>query len=109
MTRRFILAILLGLAVTTEASAQFFPVIGLPTIGQGGIGFQMGGKHLQIGGFIPLGDPYPAILPVTPTPFGFRQMGPAYLPYGYGYTYGFGYPPIAPGFPFPGYGSIDHV
>src|SRR5947209_13274035 len=102
MTRiRSLLAILLGLAMTTEASAQFFPIIGLPTVGQSGIAFHMGGRHLSVDGFIPTGPAYPAILPVTPTPFGFRQVAPAIVPFGYGYyPYGFGYPPIAPGFPF---------
>ena len=105
MTRsRSTLAILLITALAGDASAQFFPVIGLPTIGQGGIAFKLGGKRLRVEGFFPLGDPYPAILPVTPTPFGFKQVAPAYLPYGY---YGYPYPPVAPGYPFPGYGVVE--
>jgi hypothetical protein len=83
---------LLSLALTSSASAQFFPIFGLPTIGEPGIAFQMGGKNLQIGGFIPTGPAYAAVLPVTPTPFGFRQVGPAIVPYGAWY---------------PGYGSVD--
>jgi Flp pilus assembly protein TadD len=103
MTRiRSILAILLCVGFTADAPAQFFPpVFGVPVVGQGGIAFHAGGKRLSIDAFLPLGDPYPAILPVTPTPFGLRQVGPPFLPYPYVY------PPIAPGFPFPGYGSID--
>ncbi len=100
---RFILAILIGITLTADASAQFFPVIPLPAINQAGIAFRLGGRHLQVRGFVPLGDPYPVIMPVTPTPFGFRQVAPAYLPPYYYY----GYPPIAPGFPFPGYGVIE--
>lgn len=108
MTRtRCLLALLLGFTLTADASAQFLPVIGLPTVGQAGISFRIGGGNLRIRGFIPLGDPYPVILPVTPTPRGFRQVGPAFLPYAYGYPYGYGYPPIAPGFPFSGYGVIE--
>ena len=103
MTRtRCTLAILISIAIAADASAQFGPVIGLPTIGQGGIAFQAGNSRMKVAGFVPLGPPYPAVLPVTPTPFGFRQVAPAYLPYGY-----YGIPPIAPGFPFPGYGAID--
>src|SRR5262245_60074832 len=103
MTRMRCALIIIGfLAFAADASAQFFPVIGLPTIGQGGIAFQAGGRHLGVAGFLPLGPPYPAVVPVTPTPFGFRQVAPAYLPYAYGY-----YPPLAPGFPLPGYGAIE--
>lgn len=98
---RCTLAVAIALAGATHASAQFLPIIGLPTIGQGGIAFQIGGRNLSIGGFVPLGPPYPAVLPVTPTPFGYRPVGPAFLPYGY---YGYS---VAPGFPFPGYGAIN--
>src|SRR6266540_4774318 len=101
MTRiRCALAILVCSAFATNASAQFLPVIGLPTIGQGGGAFQMSGRSLRVSGFVPFGDPYPAMLPVTPTPFGFKQVAPAFLPYGYSYG-------LAPGYPFPGYGAID--
>ncbi len=93
MTRmRWILANLLGLTLTAEASAQFFPVIAVPIFQQSGIDFHIGGRHLRINGFIPTGSPYTAIVPVTPTPFGFRQVGPAFIPYPYAY---------------PVYGSID--
>jgi hypothetical protein len=94
MTRiRWILAMLVGLILTAEASAQFFPlVIGVPIFQQSGIDFHIGGRHLQINGFIPLGNLYTAVVPVTPTPFGFRQVGPAFIPYPYAY---------------PVYGSID--
>jgi hypothetical protein len=86
MTRiRWMLPLFFGVVLTTDASAQFVPVVGLPVIGQNGISFHMGGRQLRIDGFIPTGDPYAAILPVTPTPFGFRQVGPAFLPYPYGY------------------------
>lgn len=106
MTRtRSILAIFLGLTLTADAPAQFLPIIGLPTVGQAGVAFRFGGKRNFIAGFIPAGDPYPAILPVTPTPQGFRQVGPAIVPFGYGVPYG--YPPVAPGFPFPGYGVVE--
>ena len=85
MTRiRCLLSLLLGIAFTTDASAQFLPVFGLPVVGQNGISFHMGGRGLRIDGFFPTGNPYTAIVPVTPTPFGYRQVGPAYLPYGYG-------------------------
>src|SRR5262245_15985367 len=95
--------IIIGLlAFAVDASAQFFPIIGLPTIGQGGIAFQASGRNLSVTGFVPLGPPYPAVLPVTPTPFGFKPVAPPYLPYGY-----YGYPPLAPGFPLPGYGAIE--
>src|SRR5437867_1136519 len=112
MTRiRCLLALILGLMLAAEAPAQFLPVFGLPTIGQPGIAIRAGGRHLRVEGFIPLGDPYPAIIPVTPTLQGFKQVGPAIVPWGYGYpygyVYGFGYPPIAPGFPFPGYGVVN--
>lgn len=101
MTRtRCAMAIVVAGILAASAPAQF--VIGLPTIGQGGIAFSTKGSHLKISGFVPLGPPYPAVVPVTPTPFGFQQIAPAYLPYGY-----YGYPPIAPGFPLPGYGAID--
>lgn len=90
MTRtRWILALLLGLTLTADASAQFFPVIGLPVIARDGVSFHIGGRRLRIDGFFPLGDPYTVIVPVTPTRFGYRQVAPAYLPYGY---YGYGYP-----------------
>ena len=94
MTRiRWISAMLAGLTLTAEASAQFFPpVIGVPIIQQSGIDFHIGGGHLRINGFIPLGNPYTAVVPVTPTPLGFRQVGPAFIPYPYAY---------------PVYGSID--
>jgi Tfp pilus assembly protein PilF len=94
MTRiRWILAMLASLTLTAEASAQFFPlVIGVPIIQQSGIDFHFGGGHLRINGFIPLGNPYTAVVPLTPTPFGFRQVGPAFIPYPYAY---------------PVYGSID--
>jgi hypothetical protein len=98
--------ILAGVAVLTlisQSSAQF--VFGLPTVGQSGIGFRMGGRHLRVEGFLPTGDPYPAILPVTPTPFGLKPVGPAYVPFVFGNPYA--YPPLAPGFPFPGYGAIS--
>lgn len=99
---RWIMGVALCLTLTADAFAQFFPpVIGLPTIGQGGIAFRGGGKRLSYEGFIPIGPAYPAILPVTPTPFGFQQVAPAYLPFGYSYG------PIAPGFPFPAYGAIE--
>jgi TolA-binding protein len=83
---------LAGLTLTAEASAQFFPVIGVPIIQQSGIDFHFGGRHLRTNGFIPLGNPYTAVVPVTPTPFGCRQVGPAFIPYAYAY---------------PAYGSID--
>ena len=93
MTRmRWILAMLAGLTLTAEASAQFFPVIGVPIIQQSGIDFHFGGGHWRINGFIPLGNPYAAVVPVTPTPFGFRQTVPAFIPYPYAY---------------PVYGAID--
>lgn len=96
---RCALAILAFSALNAQASAQWFPIIGLPTFGQGGIAFQAGGRNLSIAGFVPLGPAYPAVVPVTPTPFGYKQVAPAFLPYGY---YG-----LAPGFPFPGYGAIN--
>ncbi|MBI2804060.1 MAG: tetratricopeptide repeat protein [Planctomycetes bacterium] len=105
MTRtRFLFATLLGLTLASDASAQFFaPIIGLPVIARDGIAFHIGGRRLRIDGFLGFGPPYPAVVPVTPTPFGFRQVAPAYLPYSYyGYGYGYSY-----GFPFPGYGSIN--
>ncbi len=93
MTRmRSLWAMLLGFTLTSSASAQFFPIIGVPTLGTPGITFQVGGKNLQIGGFIPTGPAYPAIVPVAATPFGFRQVGPALVPYGTWY---------------PGYGAVD--
>src|SRR6266404_1420327 len=96
MTRtRWILAILLGLILTADASAQFFPVFGLPVIARDGVSFHIGGRRLRIDGFFPLGDPYTVIVPATPTRYGYRQVGPAYLPYGY---YGYGYPV---------YGAVD--
>ena len=98
---RCTLALALCLALTADAAAQFVPIVGLPGIGQGGIRFSVGGRRVNVSGFVPLGPPYAAVLPVTPTPLGFRQVAPAYLPYGYGY------PPFAPGFPFPGYGAIE--
>jgi tetratricopeptide (TPR) repeat protein len=88
------LALLLGGFLTADASAQFLPVFGLPVIGQSGLSFHIGGRRLRMDGFLPLGSAYPAVVPVTPTPFGFRQIGPAVLPYGYGYS-------------FPVYGAID--
>lgn len=92
MTRtRWLLATLLGLTLTGEASAQFVPVFGLPVILRDGINFHFGGRRLRVDGFWPLGDPYMAILPVTPTRFGYRQVGPAYLPYT-PYYYGYGAP-----------------
>jgi hypothetical protein len=113
MTRtRCLLAFLAGITLTSDAAAQFGPVIGLPTVGQAGIAFRLGGGNLRVAGFIPLSDPYPAIIPVTPTPKGFRQVGPAIVPWGVGYPFGYPYgypfyPPIAPGFPFPGYGVVN--
>jgi Tfp pilus assembly protein PilF len=82
MTRtRWIFAVLLGFTLTSEASAQFIPIIGVPIVQQGGIEFHFGGRHLRINGFIPAGGPYAAIVPVAPTPFGFQQVGPAFIPY----------------------------
>lgn len=93
MTRiRCTAALFLGLAINAEATAQFFPVFGMPIVVQNGIDFQYSGRRLKVNGFIPTGNPYGAVLPVTPTPFGFQRVGPAYLPYGYGY---------------PGYGSVE--
>lgn len=106
MTRiRCTLAILFSIALTAEASAQFFPppIFGVPVVVQGGVQFKLGGQRLRINGFVPLGPATPAVLPVTPTPFGLVPVAPAFVPYGYGY----GYPFVAPGFPFPGYGSIS--
>ncbi|MBM3997663.1 MAG: tetratricopeptide repeat protein [Planctomycetes bacterium] len=108
MTRiRCLLAMLLGALIADSASAQFFPVLGLPVIFRDGISFRVKGSHLRIDGFLPVGDPYMAIVPATPTPFGYRQVAPAFLPYTYGYGYVYGLPPVAPGLPFPGYGSIN--
>ncbi len=90
MTRtRWIIALLVGATMAPDVSAQFFPVFGLPVVARDGVSFHIGGRRLRIDGFWPLGDPYTVILPVTPTPFGYRQVGPAYLPYypGY-YSYG---------------------
>jgi hypothetical protein len=97
MTRICLLGVLLGATLTCEASAQFIaPVIGIPAIAQSGIDFHLGGKHLRIDGFIPTGIPYGVIVPVTPTPFGFKQVAPAFLPFYYGNPY---YTPL--------YGAID--
>lgn len=104
MTRiRYAMALVLGIAAAGEAPAQFVPILPLPAVGQGGIAFRAGGGNLRVAGFVPLGPPYPVVIPATPTPLGFRQVAPAFLPYGV--TWGF--PPIAPGFPFPGYGVIN--
>jgi hypothetical protein len=102
MTRiRLLPALLLGAVLASEASeasAQFIaPVIALPAIAQSGIDFRLGGKHLRIDGFIPTGNPYGVIVPVTPTPFGFKQVGPAFLPYAYGNPY----------YAAPLYGAVD--
>jgi hypothetical protein len=84
MTRiRCTLALLVAAALTADASAQF--VVNLPIVVQNGIDFQYNGRHLRIGGFLSAGDPYTAIVPVVPTPFGLRQVGPAFLPYPYAY------------------------
>ncbi|HZZ79613.1 MAG TPA: tetratricopeptide repeat protein [Gemmataceae bacterium] len=83
MTRtRLLLAALVGALLNAEATAQIVPV---PSIAQPGIDFHVGGRHLQINGFIPTGYPYGVLVPATPTPLGFRQVGPAFLPYGYGF------------------------
>jgi hypothetical protein len=59
MTRiRCLLAILVGLALASSASAQFFPIISLQVIG-----------------------------PAAPAPFGFRQVGPYGSGYVYGLAY----------------------
>lgn len=89
MTRiRCTLALLFGLCFAAETPAQFIPVFNLPTIVQPGISFQLGGRRLRIDGTIPTGDPYTVIIPVTPTPQGFRQVGPGFVPYGYAPIYG---------------------
>jgi hypothetical protein len=86
MTRiRCILALLVGVTLTADASAQFLPIFNLPTVVQPGIDFRIGGRRLWIDGFILTGDPYTAIVPVVPTPFGLRQVGPAFVPYSYAY------------------------
>src|SRR5947209_8291871 len=101
MTRiRCALALLISSTLVADATAQFIPVIGLPAMGQGGVAFQLGGRSVRVSGFVPFGDPYAAIVPVTPTPYGFKQVAPAFLPSGYGYG-------LAAGFPFAGYGAID--
>jgi hypothetical protein len=102
MTRiRLLPALLLGAVLASEASeasAQFIaPVIAIPAIAQSGIDFHLGGKHLRIDGFIPTGTPYGVIVPVTPTPFGFKQVGAAFLPYSYGNPY----------YAAPLYGAVD--
>jgi hypothetical protein len=93
MTRnRWTLALFIGLTLTADARAQFLPVFNLPTVVQPGITIHAGGKHFSINGTIATGDPYALIVPVTPTPQGFKQVGYAYLP---------------PGYAYPAYGAVD--
>jgi Flp pilus assembly protein TadD len=94
---RCCIATLIGFWMAVEAQAQFIgpPIIGVPVVTQGGIDFRVGGRQLRIRGFIPIGPPYTVIVPATPTAFGYRQVGPALLPYG-PYSY-----------PFPTWGAID--
>jgi hypothetical protein len=106
MTRiRWTLALFVGLTLSADARAQFFPIFNLPTIVQPGITIHAGGKNLSINGTIPFGDPYTLIVPVTPTPQGFKQVGFAYLPPAYVYpTFG---GPVYGGYGPPIYGAID--
>jgi Tetratricopeptide repeat len=77
---RWTLAILLAAVLSADASAQ---IIGVPVlVPSGGVEFQAGGKHLKIDGFIPIGNPYLGVLPLSPSPFGWRQAGPVLIPYG---------------------------
>ncbi len=97
-------ALALGIALATNASAQFFPppVVGLPIAIPNGIDFRFKSGSLRVKGFIPTGGSTNLILPVIPGGAAPGMILPAtYYPYPPFFPY------AMPQYPFPLMGVVD--